>query len=178
MIHLKNSLFFWFQPGRQWRTLLDVCPVWLYARPPGPVLPAWIFLLETRRMMQAPLWVFVHFCVFWSVISYYFDIICLWCMMQGGGATVFVPLVEFPGPGVVEASLGSLLDESTQKKLLGQKITPPPSPLLSELLKKGSLLPTSPRLVRISPQIFDMFKCRMYIYIQRHKYILKAWLRS
>uniref|UniRef100_A0A8C1QML2 Bromodomain-containing protein 8 n=1 Tax=Cyprinus carpio TaxID=7962 RepID=A0A8C1QML2_CYPCA len=54
-----------------------------------------------------------------------------------------------PGPGVVEASLGSLLDESTQKKLLGQKITPPPSPLLSELLKKGSLLPTSPRLVRI-----------------------------
>uniref|UniRef100_A0A8C1KUE5 Bromodomain-containing protein 8 n=1 Tax=Cyprinus carpio TaxID=7962 RepID=A0A8C1KUE5_CYPCA len=64
-------------------------------------------------------------------------------------STVFVPLTELPGPGVVEASLGSLLDESTQKKLLGQKITPPPSPLLSELLKKGSLLPTSPRLVRI-----------------------------
>nr|XP_017208471.1 bromodomain-containing protein 8 isoform X1 [Danio rerio] len=62
------------------------------------------------------------------------------------GPTVFVPLTELPGPGVVEASLGSLLDESTQKKLLGQKITPPPSPLLSELLKKGSLLPTSPRL--------------------------------
>uniref|UniRef100_A0A8C1KTS6 Bromodomain-containing protein 8 n=2 Tax=Cyprinus carpio TaxID=7962 RepID=A0A8C1KTS6_CYPCA len=67
----------------------------------------------------------------------------------GAGSTVFVPLTELPGPGVVEASLGSLLDESTQKKLLGQKITPPPSPLLSELLKKGSLLPTSPRLVRI-----------------------------
>ncbi|XP_043076811.1 bromodomain-containing protein 8 [Puntigrus tetrazona] len=64
----------------------------------------------------------------------------------GAGSTVFVPLTELPGPGVVEASLGSLLDESTQKKLLGQKITPPPSPLLSELLKKGSLLPTSPRL--------------------------------
>ncbi|KAL1252810.1 hypothetical protein QQF64_017503 [Cirrhinus molitorella] len=64
----------------------------------------------------------------------------------GTGSTVFVPLTELPGPGVVEASLGSLLDESTQKKLLGQKITPPPSPLLSELLKKGSLLPTSPRL--------------------------------
>ncbi|XP_016400594.1 bromodomain-containing protein 8-like [Sinocyclocheilus rhinocerous] len=64
----------------------------------------------------------------------------------GAGSTVFVPLTELPGPGMVEASLGSLLDESTQKKLLGQKITPPPSPLLSELLKKGSLLPTSPRL--------------------------------
>ncbi|XP_067280754.1 bromodomain-containing protein 8 isoform X2 [Pseudorasbora parva] len=63
-----------------------------------------------------------------------------------GAGSVFVPLTELPGPGVVEASLGSLLDESTQKKLLGQKITPPPSPLLSELLKKGSLLPTSPRL--------------------------------
>ncbi|XP_057215469.1 bromodomain-containing protein 8 isoform X1 [Triplophysa rosa] len=63
----------------------------------------------------------------------------------GAWSTVFVPLAELPGPGVVEASLGSLLDESTQKKLLGQKITPPPSPLLSELLKKGSLLPTSPR---------------------------------
>ncbi|XP_051955519.1 bromodomain-containing protein 8-like isoform X2 [Xyrauchen texanus] len=64
----------------------------------------------------------------------------------GAGSTVFVPLAELPGPGVVEVSLGSLLDEATQKKLLGQKITPPPSPLLSELLKKGSLLPTSPRL--------------------------------
>uniref|UniRef100_A0A672JWX1 Bromodomain-containing protein 8 n=1 Tax=Sinocyclocheilus grahami TaxID=75366 RepID=A0A672JWX1_SINGR len=68
----------------------------------------------------------------------------------GAGSTVFVPLTELPGPGVVEASLGSLLDESTQKKLLGQKITPPPSPLLSELLKKGSLLPTSPRLPALS----------------------------
>ncbi|XP_051960315.1 bromodomain-containing protein 8 isoform X2 [Xyrauchen texanus] len=64
----------------------------------------------------------------------------------GAGATVFVPLAELPGPGVVDVSLGSLLDEATQRKLLGQKITPPPSPLLSELLKKGSLLPTSPRL--------------------------------
>ncbi|XP_051532730.1 bromodomain-containing protein 8-like isoform X2 [Myxocyprinus asiaticus] len=64
----------------------------------------------------------------------------------GAGSTVFVPLAELPGPGMVDASLGSLLDEATQKKILGQKITPPPSPLLSELLKKGSLLPTSPRL--------------------------------
>jgi hypothetical protein len=40
-----------------------------------------------------------------------------------------------------------ITDDSPQKKMLGQKATPPPSPLLSELLKKGSLLPTSPRLV-------------------------------
>uniref|UniRef100_A0AAY4AM21 Bromodomain-containing protein 8 n=1 Tax=Denticeps clupeoides TaxID=299321 RepID=A0AAY4AM21_9TELE len=58
----------------------------------------------------------------------------------------FLPLSDGPGPGVVESGLGALLDDSPQKKLLGQKATPPPSPLLSELLKKGSLLPTSPRL--------------------------------
>ncbi|XP_018607866.2 bromodomain-containing protein 8-like isoform X2 [Scleropages formosus] len=63
------------------------------------------------------------------------------------GAPVFMPLPETPGPGSSEAGLGSLLDDSPQKKILGQKATPPPSPLLSELLKKGSLLPTSPRLV-------------------------------
>ncbi|TRY97517.1 hypothetical protein DNTS_000321 [Danionella cerebrum] len=58
------------------------------------------------------------------------------------------PISKMVGSGVftMEPSLGSLLDESTQKKLLGQKITPPPSPLLSELLKKGSLLCTSPKL--------------------------------
>ncbi|XP_066573210.1 bromodomain-containing protein 8 isoform X2 [Amia ocellicauda] len=61
--------------------------------------------------------------------------------------TVFLPLSEGPGPSPLEPSLGTLLDDSPQKKLLGQKATPPPSPLLSELLKKGSLLPTSPRLV-------------------------------
>ncbi|XP_036378886.1 bromodomain-containing protein 8 isoform X2 [Megalops cyprinoides] len=63
------------------------------------------------------------------------------------GAAVFMPLPEATGPSAAEASLGTLLDDSPQKKLLGQKATPPPSPLLSELLKKGSLLPTSPRLV-------------------------------
>uniref|UniRef100_A0A8C1KU59 Bromodomain-containing protein 8 n=1 Tax=Cyprinus carpio TaxID=7962 RepID=A0A8C1KU59_CYPCA len=75
-----------------------------------------------------------------------------------------------PGPGVVEASLGSLLDESTQKKLLGQKITPPPSPLLSELLKKGSLLPTSPRLSHnmgiscsLTPSL--LFLCTMCVFV-------------
>uniref|UniRef100_A0A8B9K4Y0 Bromodomain-containing protein 8 n=1 Tax=Astyanax mexicanus TaxID=7994 RepID=A0A8B9K4Y0_ASTMX len=48
----------------------------------------------------------------------------------------------------VSPSYLSLLEDcSNQKKLLGQKTTPPPSPLLSELLKKGSLLSASPRLV-------------------------------
>ncbi|KAJ8362219.1 hypothetical protein AAFF_G00388610 [Aldrovandia affinis] len=51
------------------------------------------------------------------------------------------------GPSSGEPSLGTLLDDSPQKKLLGQKATPPPSPLLSELLKKGNLLTSSPRLV-------------------------------
>ncbi|KAG9335508.1 hypothetical protein JZ751_004533 [Albula glossodonta] len=60
--------------------------------------------------------------------------------------SVFMPLPEVAtGPSSVD--LGALLDDSAQKKLLGQKATPPPSPLLSELLKKGSLLTTSPRLV-------------------------------
>lgn len=38
-------------------------------------------------------------------------------------------------------------DNSSQKKSLCQKATPPPSPLLSELLKKGSILATKSRLV-------------------------------
>ncbi|KAL0993958.1 hypothetical protein UPYG_G00116080 [Umbra pygmaea] len=59
----------------------------------------------------------------------------------------FIPLTEACGLGGPEAGLGALLDDTPQKKLLGQKATPPPSPLLSELLKKGSLLNTSPRLV-------------------------------
>ncbi|KAJ8405441.1 hypothetical protein AAFF_G00319140 [Aldrovandia affinis] len=63
------------------------------------------------------------------------------------GPTVFIPLPEPSGPGVTEASLGTLLEDSPQKKLLSQKATPPASPLLSELLKKGSLLSASPRLV-------------------------------
>uniref|UniRef100_A0A8C7LF74 Bromodomain-containing protein 8 n=1 Tax=Oncorhynchus kisutch TaxID=8019 RepID=A0A8C7LF74_ONCKI len=62
------------------------------------------------------------------------------------GVAGFMPLTEACGLGGAESGLGPLLDESPQKKLLGQKATPPPSPLLSELLKKGSLLPTSPRL--------------------------------
>ncbi|XP_053894648.1 bromodomain-containing protein 8 isoform X2 [Malaclemys terrapin pileata] len=52
-----------------------------------------------------------------------------------------------PGSAPLDAPITLVTDESPQKKMLGQKATPPPSPLLSELLKKGSLLPTSPRLV-------------------------------
>ncbi|XP_041750255.1 bromodomain-containing protein 8 isoform X4 [Coregonus clupeaformis] len=62
-------------------------------------------------------------------------------------AAGFMPLTEAGGLGGAESGLGTLLDDSPQKKILGQKATPPPSPLLSELLKKGSLIPTSPRLV-------------------------------
>ncbi|MGH0130237.1 UNVERIFIED_CONTAM: hypothetical protein FKN15_066952, partial [Acipenser sinensis] len=67
-------------------------------------------------------------------------------------APVFMPAPETPAPpstapANLEANLSSLMEDSPQKKHLGQKATPPPSPLLSELLKKGSLLPTSPRLV-------------------------------
>ncbi|XP_072524237.1 bromodomain-containing protein 8 isoform X3 [Salminus brasiliensis] len=62
------------------------------------------------------------------------------------GVAVFVPMSEPAGPGPKEGSLGAVVDESPQKKLLNQKATPPPSPLLSELLKKGSLLSASPRL--------------------------------
>uniref|UniRef100_UPI00398E40F3 bromodomain-containing protein 8-like isoform X2 n=1 Tax=Pristiophorus japonicus TaxID=55135 RepID=UPI00398E40F3 len=70
------------------------------------------------------------------------------------GSASTIPVIsapETPGPTVnstnLETPLTPVLEDSPQKKLLGQKATPPPSPLLSELLKKGSLLPTSPRLV-------------------------------
>ncbi|XP_062915192.1 bromodomain-containing protein 8 isoform X4 [Mobula hypostoma] len=70
------------------------------------------------------------------------------------GSAPTIPVIsapETPGPAVtstnLETPLTPVLEDSPQKKLLGQKATPPPSPLLSELLKKGSLLPTSPRLV-------------------------------
>ncbi|KAJ8246816.1 hypothetical protein GJAV_G00255690 [Gymnothorax javanicus] len=63
------------------------------------------------------------------------------------GPTVYIPLSESSGSAGPEASLGPFLEDSPQKKLLTQKATPPASPLLSELLKKGSLLAASPRLV-------------------------------
>ncbi|XP_026774781.3 bromodomain-containing protein 8 isoform X3 [Pangasianodon hypophthalmus] len=63
------------------------------------------------------------------------------------GVPVFMPVSESTGPVHKEGGLGALIEESPQKKLPNQKATPPPSPLLSELLKKGSLLSASPRLV-------------------------------
>ncbi|XP_010896717.1 bromodomain-containing protein 8 isoform X2 [Esox lucius] len=63
------------------------------------------------------------------------------------GVAVFLPTSDVPMAGPKEASTGSLTDDSPQKRILSQKSTPPPSPLLSELLKKGSLLSVSPRLV-------------------------------
>uniref|UniRef100_A0A8D0BLL1 Bromodomain-containing protein 8 n=1 Tax=Salvator merianae TaxID=96440 RepID=A0A8D0BLL1_SALMN len=60
----------------------------------------------------------------------------------------FIGIPDTPmGSTSMDAPMTPVTDDSAQKKMLGQKATPPPSPLLSELLKKGSLLPTSPRLV-------------------------------
>ncbi|XP_053321604.1 bromodomain-containing protein 8 isoform X2 [Spea bombifrons] len=61
----------------------------------------------------------------------------------------FIGIPDTPPPtsAPLESPLTPVMDDSPQKKMVGQKATPPPSPLLSELLKKGSLLPTSPRLV-------------------------------
>ena len=66
---------------------------------------------------------------------------------QAPGAGVFLPVSEPPGVGPKDGSLGALVDDSPQKRCLTQKATPPPSPLLSELLKKGNLISASPRLV-------------------------------
>ncbi|RXN29167.1 bromodomain-containing 8-like isoform X2 [Labeo rohita] len=63
------------------------------------------------------------------------------------GLTVLMPVPEVTGPGPKESGLGPLVDDSPQKKHLAPKATPPPSPLLSELLKKGSLIAASSRLV-------------------------------
>ncbi|XP_030224174.1 bromodomain-containing protein 8 isoform X2 [Gadus morhua] len=63
------------------------------------------------------------------------------------GVGVFLPVSEPPGVGPKDGSLGPLVDDSPQKRCLTQKATPPPSPLLSELLKKGNLISASPRLV-------------------------------
>ncbi|XP_058505544.1 bromodomain-containing protein 8 isoform X2 [Solea solea] len=63
------------------------------------------------------------------------------------GVGVFLPVTDAPGPGPKDGGLAALVDDSSQKRLLTQKSTPPPSPLLSELLKKGNLISASPRLV-------------------------------
>ncbi|XP_030594877.1 bromodomain-containing protein 8 isoform X1 [Archocentrus centrarchus] len=63
------------------------------------------------------------------------------------GVGVFLPAADPPGPGPKDGGLAALVDDSPQKRLLAQKATPPPSPLLSELLKKNNLISASPRLV-------------------------------
>uniref|UniRef100_A0A8P4KPV2 Bromodomain-containing protein 8 n=1 Tax=Dicentrarchus labrax TaxID=13489 RepID=A0A8P4KPV2_DICLA len=74
--------------------------------------------------------------------------------LGGGDIDIELPrlmtISESSGPDI---SHGSLLDDPTQKKLQGQKATPPPSPLLSELLKKGSILATNSRLVFVCSYI-------------------------
>ncbi|XP_028451693.1 bromodomain-containing protein 8 isoform X8 [Perca flavescens] len=69
------------------------------------------------------------------------------CLKTASGSARLMSIAESSGPGNDDISHGSLLDDPTQKKLLGQKATPPPSPLLSELLKKGSILATNSRLI-------------------------------
>ncbi|TNN51123.1 Bromodomain-containing protein 8 [Liparis tanakae] len=63
------------------------------------------------------------------------------------GSARLITIAESSGPGNDDVTPGSLLDDLAQKKLLAQKATPPPSPLLSQLLKKGSILATNARLV-------------------------------
>ncbi|XP_034546878.1 bromodomain-containing protein 8 isoform X2 [Notolabrus celidotus] len=63
------------------------------------------------------------------------------------GVGVFLPAADAPGPGAKDGGLAALVEDTPQKRLIAQKATPPPSPLLSELLKKGNLISASPRLV-------------------------------
>ncbi|KAG7217302.1 hypothetical protein INR49_027846 [Caranx melampygus] len=63
---------------------------------------------------------------------------------NASGSAKLMTFAESSGDDI---SHGSLLDDPTQKKLMGQKATPPPSPLLSELLKKGSILASNSRLI-------------------------------
>ncbi|CAJ1058330.1 bromodomain-containing protein 8 isoform X2 [Xyrichtys novacula] len=63
------------------------------------------------------------------------------------GVGVFLPAADAPGPGPKDGGLAALVEDTPQKRLIAQKATPPPSPLLSELLKKGNLISASPRLV-------------------------------
>lgn len=69
-------------------------------------------------------------------------------LFQAQGIGVFLAANDAPGPGPKDGGLAALVDDSPQKRILTQKATPPPSPLLSELLKKGNLISASPRLVR------------------------------
>ncbi|XP_056625415.1 bromodomain-containing protein 8 isoform X2 [Triplophysa dalaica] len=71
---------------------------------------------------------------------------CVSPMVQAQGVPAFIPVSEATAPGPKESTLGAPVDDSPQKKHLTPKATPPPSPLLSELLKKGSLIPANSRL--------------------------------
>ncbi|MEQ2227397.1 hypothetical protein ILYODFUR_037377, partial [Ilyodon furcidens] len=62
------------------------------------------------------------------------------------GTATLITFSQTSGLPNDDISHGALLDDPTQKKLLSQKATPPPSPLLSELLKKGSILASNSRL--------------------------------
>ncbi|XP_023123784.1 bromodomain-containing protein 8 isoform X2 [Amphiprion ocellaris] len=66
---------------------------------------------------------------------------------NASGTARLLTFTESSGSSTDDISHGSLLDDPTQKKLMGQKATPPPSPLLSELLKKGSILAANSRLI-------------------------------
>ncbi|XP_077465580.1 bromodomain-containing protein 8-like isoform X3 [Stigmatopora argus] len=63
------------------------------------------------------------------------------------GVSFLLPVSEGQGSGIKDGSHAVLVEDSPQKRLLAQKATPPPSPLLSELLKKGNHISASPRLV-------------------------------
>ena len=71
---------------------------------------------------------------------------------------MFLPVTDVAGPGPKDGSLAALVDDSPQKRLIAQKATPPPSPLLSELLKKGNLISASSCLVRACLALIKMLK--------------------
>uniref|UniRef100_A0A671X0X0 Bromodomain-containing protein 8 n=1 Tax=Sparus aurata TaxID=8175 RepID=A0A671X0X0_SPAAU len=79
------------------------------------------------------------------------------------GVGVFLPVMDAQGPGPKDGGLATLVDDSPQKRLLAQKATPPPSPLLSELLKKGNLISASPRLVRCDSAGFHLVLTYFYV---------------
>ncbi|XP_034462355.1 bromodomain-containing protein 8 isoform X1 [Hippoglossus hippoglossus] len=66
---------------------------------------------------------------------------------NASGSSRFMTFSESSGLSIEDINQASLLDDLTQKKLLCQKATPPPSPLLSELLKKGNILASNSRLI-------------------------------
>uniref|UniRef100_A0A1A7Z078 Bromodomain-containing protein 8 n=1 Tax=Iconisemion striatum TaxID=60296 RepID=A0A1A7Z078_9TELE len=66
---------------------------------------------------------------------------------SASGTARLLTFPETSGAANEDSSHGAAVEDPTQKKPLGQKATPPPSPLLSELLKKGSILATNSRLI-------------------------------